>query len=37
MVMSIRYLDTFFRQSGNWLFAERVLVIDWTDKRRSTE
>ena len=37
MVMSIRYLDTFVRQNGHWLFAERVLVVDWTDKRPSTE
>jgi hypothetical protein len=37
MVMSIRYLDTFVRESGHWLFAERVLVIDWTDKRPSTQ
>lgn len=37
MVMSIRYLDTFVRENGHWLFAERVLVIDWTDKRPSTE
>ena len=34
--MSIRYLDTFVRQNGHWLFAELVLVVDWTDKRPST-
>ncbi|MEV4605048.1 nuclear transport factor 2 family protein [Amycolatopsis sp. NPDC049253] len=35
MVMSIRYLDTFARYEGRWLFEERKLVIDWTDKRSS--
>jgi hypothetical protein len=35
MVMSIRYLDTFARHNGRWLFAERKLVVDWTDKRPS--
>ncbi len=33
MVMFIRYLDTFVRQNGDWRFAKRQLVIDWTDKR----
>jgi len=37
MVMSIRYLDTFVRHDGQWLFAERQLITDWTDKRPSTE
>ncbi|MEW2549253.1 nuclear transport factor 2 family protein [Streptomyces sp. NPDC047002] len=35
LVMSIRYLDTFVRQEGRWLFADRRLVVDWTDKRPS--
>jgi hypothetical protein len=37
MVMSIRYLDTFVRHGDGWLFAERQLVTDWTDKRPSSE
>jgi hypothetical protein len=37
MVMSIRYLDTFVRHGGRWLFAERHLITDWTDKRPSAE
>jgi hypothetical protein len=37
MVMSIRYLDSFVRDNDRWLFAERVLVIDWTDSRPSFE
>ena len=36
MVISIRYLDTFTRGDKGWLFAERRLVTDWTDKRPST-
>ena len=35
MIMSIRYLDAFIRQDGTWLFAERQLITDWTDRRLS--
>jgi SnoaL-like domain len=35
MMMSIRYLDTFARHDDHWLFAERQLISDWTDKRPS--
>ncbi|RKN21066.1 nuclear transport factor 2 family protein [Micromonospora musae] len=35
MVMSIRYHDTFVRQGGRWLFAERRLITDWVDRRPS--
>ena len=35
MVASIRYLDTFVKQDGAWLFAERRLMVDWTDTRPS--
>ena len=35
MVVSIRYLDTFTKQNGAWLFAERKLMVDWTDTRGS--
>ncbi len=35
MVASLRYLDTFVRQDGAWLFAERKLLVDWTDTRPS--
>ena len=33
MVASIRYLDKFVRQDGAWLFAERQLMVNWTDTR----
>jgi ketosteroid isomerase-like protein len=36
MVASIRYLDTFVKQDGVWLFAERRLMVDWTNTRPST-
>jgi hypothetical protein len=36
MVMSIRYQDVFVRRDGQWLFAERKIIVDWTDSRPST-
>ncbi|MDR1317413.1 MAG: nuclear transport factor 2 family protein [Spirochaetales bacterium] len=36
LVMGIRYYDTIVRKDGHWLFAERKLIIDWTDRRPST-
>ena len=36
MVASIRYLDLFTKHQGSWLFAERKLMVDWTDTRIST-
>ena len=35
MIASIRYLDRFVRQDGRWLFAERKLMVDWTETRPS--
>ncbi|HXL16252.1 MAG TPA: nuclear transport factor 2 family protein, partial [Streptosporangiaceae bacterium] len=35
MVASIRCLDTFVKQHGAWLFAERRLMVNWTDTRPS--
>ena len=35
MVASIRYLDQFVRQDGQWLFAERRLMVNWIDTRPS--
>ena len=33
MVASIRYLDTFTKQAGRWLFSERRLMVDWIETR----
>jgi hypothetical protein len=33
MVASLRYLDTFVRIDGAWLFAERLLYVDWLEER----
>lgn len=33
MIASIRYLDEFVKQGGEWLFAERRLMVDWTETR----
>lgn len=35
IVMSIRYEDAFTRTPEGWRFAERTLVITWTDTRAS--
>src|SRR5258706_8740177 len=33
MVASLRYLDTFVKLDGAWLFAERRLYVDWLEVR----
>jgi ketosteroid isomerase-like protein len=33
MLASLRYLDTFAKTDGAWLFAERVLYVDWLEER----
>jgi ketosteroid isomerase-like protein len=33
MLASLRYLDTFVKIDGAWLFAERLLYVDWVDER----
>src|ERR1700758_5032705 len=33
MVASLRYLDTFVKIDGSWLFAERKLYVDWLEER----
>ena len=30
---SLRYLDTFVKTDGAWLFSERLLYVDWVDER----
>ena len=36
MIASLRYLDTFAKIGGRWYFAERKLLVDWTETRSST-
>jgi hypothetical protein len=33
MTASVRYLDTFEKVLDAWLFAERNLIVDWTEIR----
>jgi hypothetical protein len=33
MVAYLRYLDTFAKIDGVWLFAERLLYVDFLDQR----
>ena len=36
MIASLRYLDTFAKIDGSWLFAERKLLLDWSETRPSS-
>ena len=36
MIASLRYLDTFVKLDGAWLFAERLLYVDWQEERALT-
>jgi hypothetical protein len=33
MLASLRYLDTFIKLDGAWLFSERILYVDWMEER----
>ena len=33
MVAALRYADAFVKQDGAWLFAERLLYVDWLEER----
>jgi hypothetical protein len=33
MLASLRYHDTFVKMDGTWLFAERLLYVDWLEER----
>jgi hypothetical protein len=33
MIAALRYLDTFAKVDGAWLFAERQLYVDWLEER----
>ena len=36
MIASLRYLDTFAKIDGRWYFAERKLILDWSETRLSS-
>jgi hypothetical protein len=33
MIAYLRYLDAFVKIDGAWLFAERLLYVDWLEER----
>ncbi len=33
MIAALRYYDTFVKMHGSWLFAERLLYVDWIEER----
>lgn len=33
MIAALRYYDTFVKVNGEWLFAERLLYVDWIEER----
>ena len=33
MMAALRYYDTFVKIDGSWLFAERLLYVDWLEER----
>jgi hypothetical protein len=33
MIASLRYLDTFAKIDRAWFFAERKLIVDWSETR----
>ena len=33
MIANIKYHDSFVKQKGKWLFAERKLMVDWIENR----
>jgi ketosteroid isomerase-like protein len=37
MVAALRYLDTFTKLDGRWYFAERKLILDWSETRSMVE
>jgi SnoaL-like domain len=37
MIAALRYLDTFAKIDGAWYFAERNLILDWSETRPSSQ
>src|ERR1700741_3133306 len=33
MIAALRYYDTFVKIDGEWVFAERLLYVDWLEQR----
>jgi len=33
MIAALRYYDTFVKVDGEWVFAERLLYVDWIEER----
>ena len=33
MIAALRYYDKFIKVDGEWLFAERLLYVDWVEER----
>jgi hypothetical protein len=33
MIAALRYYDTFVKVDGEWLFADRLLYVDWIEER----
>jgi hypothetical protein len=33
MIAALRYADQFVKMDGVWLFAERLLYVDWLEER----
>jgi hypothetical protein len=33
MIAALRYYDTFVKMDSTWLFAERMLYVDWVEQR----
>jgi hypothetical protein len=33
MIAMLRYNDSFIKTNGEWLFAERLLYVDWIEER----
>jgi hypothetical protein len=33
MIAALRYMDTFVKLDGAWLFSERLLYVDWLEHR----
>jgi ketosteroid isomerase-like protein len=36
MIAMLRYTDSFVKTNGEWLFAERLLYVDWIEERALT-